>query len=88
MGREPRPFVITLTPQEAAEMLAPSGAGGHQQFHEEIRSQLQNGNLSVQLGDSQLGKVIRYMTQYRSGGFQGRLQKAFRRSLIELLSGS
>ncbi len=86
MAKEPKPFTITVTEQEAAEMLAPAGEGGHQHFHEVIRSQLQNGNRTIQLNDTQLGKLIRYMTQYGSGGFQGRLRRAFRRPLIEILT--
>ena len=85
MGRAARHFAIVLMPEEAAEMLAPSGDGGHQQLHEEIRAQLQNGNLTIHLDDTELGRVIRYMTQYGSGGFQGRLQRAFRRPLVALL---
>lgn len=86
MGKEPKQFTITLTGQEAGEMLVPAGEGGHQQLHEFIREQLQNGNLTVQFSDAQLGRVIRYMTQYGSGGFQGRLRRAFKRPLVELLS--
>jgi hypothetical protein len=86
MAREPRPFTITLTPQEASELLAPSGEGGHQQLHDRIRSQLANGNLTVELTDAELGRLVRYMTQYGSGGFQGRLRRAFYRPLSDMLS--
>lgn len=86
MPPAPRPIVFTLTEAEAAELLAPIGNGGQQTFHEGILAQLQNGNRAVAFTDDQLGRLIRYMTQYGPGGFQGRLRKAFRRSLIELLA--
>lgn len=81
-----RPIVLTLTSDEAAELLAPVGAGGQQTFHQGIIQQLGNGNLAIAFNDDQLGKLIRYMTQYGPGGFQSRLRKAFRRSLLELLA--
>lgn len=87
MAREPRPFRIALTSQEALELLVPSGEGGHQQLQDELRSQLANGNLTVELTDAELGRVVRYMTQYGSGGFQERLRRAFHRPLSEMLSG-
>lgn len=40
----------------------------------------------VSLTDSELGELIRYMTQYGEGGFQGRLRRAFLRSVYELLA--
>lgn len=86
MGKKPRPFVFDLTKKEAAELLQPSGEGGHQGLHEDLLAQLQNSNLVIQLTDAQLGKVIRYMTQYKSGGFQNRLRRAFKRSLVDLVS--
>ena len=57
-GRDAKPFTITLTQDEANELLAPVGEGGHQQLHDYLRSQLSEGNLAVQLGDSQLGKIM------------------------------
>jgi hypothetical protein len=86
MTRDARPFTLKLTPAEAGEMLAPSGDGGHQSLHEYLRGQLAGGNLTVTLNDEQLGRVIRYMTQYGSGGFQGRLGRAFKRPLRDLLA--
>lgn len=80
-----RPFTLTLLPQEAAELLVPVGSGGHQTLHQMLLDQLANGNLTVTLDDAELGRLIRYMTQYKSGGFQGRLQRAFLRPLRELL---
>ncbi len=85
MPKGPSPIVLSLTQDEAAELLAPAGQGGQQGFQEWIIGQLQDGNLAVAF-DNQLGKLIRYMTQYGPGGFQGRLQKAFRRPLRELIA--
>jgi len=86
MPKEAKAIVLSLTEAEAAELLEPSGEGGHQSFHEFIREQLSGSNLSVAFNDEQLGKLIRYMTQYGSGGFQGRLNRAFRRPLSDLLT--
>jgi len=86
MPQAPRPIVLTLTESEAAELLAPAGQGGQQTFHQGIINQLQDGKLAVSFDDDQLGKLIRYMTQYGPGGFQGRLRKAFRRPLLELIA--
>ena len=83
---DPRPFVISLSDLEADALLEPSGEGGHQTLHEQLRAQLANGNRTVTLDDGELGKIIRYMTQYGSGGFQGRLKRAFRRPLLELMA--
>jgi hypothetical protein len=87
MTKAPRPFEISLTIHEAASLMEPAGSGGQQQFHEEIRKQLMDGNLTVRFDDEHLGKLIRYMTQYGSGGFQSRLRKAFRRPLLDALGG-
>ena len=86
MSKEARPVTLTLTADEAAEILTPAGAGGQQTFQKELIQQLQDGNLTVAFDDDKLGKLIRYMTQYGPGGFQGRLRKAFRRPLLELLA--
>lgn len=83
---KPRPIKLTLTRTEAAYLLYPVGNGGQQGFHTKLRSQLRNGNLTVEFYDTELGKLIRYMTQYGSGGFQGRLKKAFSRSLMECIA--
>jgi len=61
------------------------GSGGHQELHRRLTDQLANGNLEVRFNDAQLGELIRYMTQYGSGGFQGRRRRAFIRPLRELL---
>ncbi len=86
MPKAASPITITLTADEAAQILTPVGSGGQQAFQQELIKQLQNGNLTVSLNDDQLGKLIRYMTQYGPGGFQGRLRKAFRRPLSDLLA--
>jgi hypothetical protein len=86
MPKAARPIVLVLTADEAAEILTPVGAGGQQVFQEGIINQLQNGNLAVTFDDDQLGKLIRYMTQYGPGGFQSKLGKAFRRPLLDLIA--
>jgi hypothetical protein len=85
MPREAREIVLTLTPDEAAEITGAAGSGGHQELHRRLKAELANGNLQVSFSDAELGELIRYMTQYGSGGFQGRLKRAFIRSLRELL---
>ena len=86
MPKPAKPVVLVLTAGEAADLLVPVGAGGQQGFQQQLIAQLQGGNLSITFDDDQLGKLIRYMTQYGPGGFQGRLRKTFRRSLLELLA--
>lgn len=86
MGKQARPIVLTLTAAEVAEIMTPAGEGGQQGFQQQIINQLQGGNYTVAFDDDQLGKLIRYMTQYGPGGFQGRLRKAFRRPLLELIA--
>jgi len=85
MTATPKPFKLTLTASEAAELLKPSGKGGHQSLHRRLIKQLAGGSLTVTCSDRQLGQLIRYITQYGSGGFQSRLRRAFRRSLHELI---
>jgi hypothetical protein len=84
MPPAPKPFVFTLAPEEVAEISVPSGEGGHQGFHEMIRDQLNQTGNTVTLNDAQFGQLVRYMTQYGSGGFQSRLRRAFSRSIREL----
>ncbi len=86
MARVASPIPLTLEPNEAAELLTPAGSGGQQTFQQGLISQLQGGNLTVRFNDDELGKLIRYMTQYGTGGFQSRLRKAFHRPLLELLN--
>lgn len=78
-------IVLLLTPQEVAILQAPVGSGGHQSLHSELLAQLANGGNQLSLDDAMLGRVIRYMTQYGSGGFQDRLREALGRSLRNLL---
>lgn len=87
MSRPAKPFIFTLEPAEIAEMQAPSGQGGHQSLHERIRASLALGP-TVTFTDTQLGELIRYMSQYGSGGFQGRLRRAFVRSLGEQIGAT
>ncbi len=47
--------------------------------------QFENGNSTLDLTDAQLGRIVRHMTQYGSGGFQGRLRRAFMRPLRDML---
>jgi hypothetical protein len=85
-GRPPKPFILTLLPEEAREIMEAHGSGGHQSLHRRLVEELERGDLTVILSDKQLGELIRYMTRYESGGFQGRLRRAFERSLRELMS--
>lgn len=84
VAREAKLFVFELTDREAAELKVPVGSGGHQSLHRRLLEQLEQGN-TVTFTDQQLGALIRYMTQYEQGGFQGRLRKAFDRSLRKQL---
>ena len=86
MTRPPRPFTFRLLDAEVAEIVHPSGRGGHQSLHRLIRDQLKDGKNIVRLDDAQLGMLFRYMTQYKGGGFQARLRRAFLRSVYELLA--
>ena len=85
MSLAPKPFVLQLSQTEISEIEPPSGDGGHQGLHETIRDQLQKTGDVVTLNDAELGQLIRYMTQYGSGGFQGRLRRAFLRPIRALL---
>lgn len=85
MGKEAGPFVLTLTDSKAKELEEPVGGGGHQSLHARLVKQLAGGNRDVSLNDRELGELIRYMTRYGSGGFQGRLRRAFIRPLRKLL---
>lgn len=85
MSREPKPFVFTLTFEEAQLITGAAGSGGHQELHRRITEELENNDNQVTFTDEQLGELIRYMTRYGSGGFQDRLRRAFNRSLADLL---
>jgi hypothetical protein len=84
-GRQPKPFVLSLTPDEALMITGARGQGGQQTLHRRLVGQLANGNLTIELDDRRFGELVRYMTRYGSGGFQGRLKNAFQRSLGDLL---
>ena len=87
MARKPKKFMFSLMPHEVSVLTAPVGAGGHQSVHQVLTDQLANGN-KITLDDTQLGAVIRCMTQYKSGGFQGRLRKAMLRPILfQLMKG-
>lgn len=81
--RTAKPFVFTLLDDEVAELKEAVGTGGHQSLHRRLMQELRDGN-TVTFTDDQLGELIRYMTRYGSGGFQGRLRNAFGRSLKDL----
>jgi len=87
MSKAPRPFAIRVNKFEASVILEYERAGGFQDFHRSIADQLQDGRLEVVFDDEGLGKLIRLMTQYGSGGFQGALKKAFRRNLGRMIAG-
>lgn len=80
------PIVFTLEPNEAAHITETTvvGNGGLQSLQRKLQAQLANGNI-VEFDNAGLGLLIRYITQYRGGGFQGRLRHAFERSLKERL---
>jgi hypothetical protein len=84
MPKEPKPFIFHLTDVEIAEIRNAAGEGGHQALQRRLMEQLDQGP-AVTLNDADLGELIRYMTQYKGGGFQGRLRAAFGRSLREQL---
>lgn len=86
MSKQPAPFHLTLTREEADMLSAPAGKGGFQGLHDRLLDQLKNGNLDIELNDQELGELVRYMTRYGQGGFQGRLYNAFHRSLTEMLT--
>lgn len=85
MVKEPKPFAFKLTPEEAEQITGAAGEGGHQELHRRLTHELADGNRTVTFNDAEMGELIRYMTQYGSGGFQGRLRRAFLRSLREQL---
>lgn len=87
MAREPKKFHFELNEEEADEIRNAKGSGGHQSLHRKLVDALEDGNLSVELNDCELGEIIRYIALYKSGGFQGRLGRAFKRELRNLLLG-
>jgi hypothetical protein len=85
--RDPKPFVFNLDVQEANEIRNAVGSGGHQSLHRRLVAELDRppGN-QVTFTDEQMGELIRYMTRYGSGGFQGRLRHAFARVFLDLFT--
>ena len=86
MPRETKKFEFTLYFDEAEQIRGATGEGGQQDFHRFLIEQLDNNDNTVTLDDAQFGTLARYMTLYGPGGFQGRLRKAFRRSIVELFN--
>jgi len=82
-----RPTMLRVKPAEALHITERQDAGGYQDFQKFLADQLSDGRLEVFLDDEQLGKLIRLMTQYGSGGFQSHLQLAFRRNLGRMIAG-
>lgn len=80
MPNQPKPFEFTLTAAEADEIRNAQGEGGHQGLQHRLVQKLGTG-LTLQQNNAELGEVIRYMTQYKGGGFQARLRSAFERLL-------
>ena len=83
-----KPIVFHLTEDEAADIKKPAGQGGQQSFQKKLLDQLADGNLSLAFDDELMGMLIRYISYGHdgdSGGFQGRLRKACRRSILELI---
>ena len=78
-------FKFELTEAEITEIRNAVGSGGQQTLHRRLVGDLDANGGTVTFSDEELGLLIRYMTQYGSGGFQSRLRKAFQRSLKELL---
>lgn len=80
------PVTFVLTPSERAEIAkAIRGQGGHQSLLRELDPLVNSHTGDITLSDELIGKIVRY-TSYGSGGYQGRLRKAFRRSIDDLLS--
>jgi hypothetical protein len=75
---------LKLTTNEIAELSKPvNGRGGYQTLLRKL-APLISKNGSITVDDETLGKIVR-MCAYGSGGFQGRLRAAFRRSVRDLL---
>lgn len=73
-----------LTPDEVAELQkSVNGSGGYQTLLRQLQPTIKK-NGSITVDDDTLGRIVR-MCAYGSGGFQGRLRAAFRRSVRGLL---
>lgn len=78
------PFIFKLEQREIAELKQPAGEGGFQSFQERLLNELEKTGDTISLDDDEFGKLARYMTRYKSGGFQGHLREAFIRSFKDL----
>jgi hypothetical protein len=79
---------LHLDPAEAQALFKPVvGSGGFQNMQRKLNNALTFGAMdaSISLSDAELGAVVRHMAYSRSGGFEGRLRKAFGRSLREIV---
>lgn len=85
MTREANPFIFKLSSHEIAELKEPAGEGGFQTLQARLISELESTGDTITLTDEEIGKLLRYMTRYKSGGFQGHLRNAFVRSFRGLL---
>lgn len=87
MSNDGEPFSFTLHDDEADLLTGTEvvGSGGLQSLQRRLQAQLAEGR-TVTFDNAELGQLIRYISQYGSGGFQGRLRKAFSRSLYDLLA--
>ena len=79
-------ITFKLAPDEREEVEKKlNGQGGYQTLLSEMQNQLESDN-SLTIDDQQLGRIVRMMSHYGSGGFQGRLRRAFAnhvRALVE-----
>ena len=88
MPKAPKPITFQLTEDEATEIKRPAGGGGQQNFQKKLLAQLADGKLTLTFDDELMGMLIRYISyghERDSGGFQGRLRKACKRSILELI---
>jgi hypothetical protein len=77
-------IALRLNAQEVAELQkAVRGAGGYQTLLRQLQPLLKRGGW-LTIDDNTLGRIVRSCA-YGSGGFQGRLRRAFRRSINDLL---
>lgn len=76
---------FNLNQSEAAELRKPiNGNGGMQSFGRKLQSKLQ-ANGTITLNDEEVGRIIRHIS-YKPGGFEDRLDRAFSRSIKEILN--
>jgi hypothetical protein len=85
MTRDANPFVFRLFANEIAELKQPAGEGGFQSFQTRLLNELETSGDTITLTDEEMGKLLRYMTRYKSGGFQGHLRSALIRSFRSLI---